>query len=306
MKKSRIAKFALLGASTAALAATLSTSTYAWYVSNKQADVVGGTGTTGAAGSDGSVLVSWTNASDEFYKTINFSDDSDRVTGALAPIHFETDGFYGITDTGTKGTKIASNFPYIQFTVYVKTGTGAPITPSINISATGSNTQIAYVDNNGYMKSTAFDSDKIYYTENAGVYSQATVADATEFAAGTFYEAYTNALPATTGSNHYGKGQSFSVDPLKAIWVQQSYGSSVSYYSPDTTSCGGDAHLFYQAVTGYTPWATTTETSALATITNTANTSVAVTYTIYLDGGDTDCFNSCAGYTLAFDLKFTI
>jgi len=34
MKKSRIAKFALLGASAAALAATLSTSTYAWYVSN--------------------------------------------------------------------------------------------------------------------------------------------------------------------------------------------------------------------------------------------------------------------------------
>ena len=52
MKKSRIAKLALMGASITALAATLTTSTYAWYVSNRQAEVTGGYGATGSAGSD--------------------------------------------------------------------------------------------------------------------------------------------------------------------------------------------------------------------------------------------------------------
>ena len=63
MKKSRIAKLALMGASITALAATLTTSTYAWYVSNKVANVTGGTGVTGSADADGSVLLSWNGTS---------------------------------------------------------------------------------------------------------------------------------------------------------------------------------------------------------------------------------------------------
>ena len=58
MKKSRIAKLALMGASITALAATLTTSTYAWYVSNKTANTSAATGSTASADSDGSVLLS--------------------------------------------------------------------------------------------------------------------------------------------------------------------------------------------------------------------------------------------------------
>ena len=50
MKKSRIAKLALMGASITALAATLTTSTYAWYVSTTKADITNGTGATGSWG----------------------------------------------------------------------------------------------------------------------------------------------------------------------------------------------------------------------------------------------------------------
>ncbi|MDY5983196.1 MAG: hypothetical protein SPJ17_05820, partial [Anaeroplasma sp.] len=69
---------------------------------------------------------------------------------------------------------------------------------------------------------------------------------------------------------------------------------------------GGDAHAYYTAVTGYIPWTTQTPSNALGSFNTTADTQQKVTYTIYLDGADPDCYNSCAGWDIAFDLQFTI
>lgn len=351
MKKSRIAKIALMGASITALAATLTTSTYAWYVSNKQADVTGGTGSTGAAGSDGSVLVGWTDGADTYYKSIDFADDTDATRNALDPIHYAS-GFYGINTDGTKPTSVSTS--YIQFDVWVKTGSGVAVTPTINLSVTGSNTQIAYVGASGYVQAKAFDANATYYKKGATTYSvvsiadetafndatatlytrsgsgaagdpfvysaaatydanatyytastqytETTVADADAFAAGEFYLQYTNAIPSNKE-----KGQTFFINPLKAIWVQQVVdGGATTYFCQDTTESGANAHAYYTAVTGYTPWATSTESSGLGTISTTAGVGKKVTYTIYLDGGDVDCFNSCAGYDINFDLTFSI
>ena len=79
MKKSRIAKLALMGASITALAATLTTSTYAWYVSNKVATVKAGVGHTGSAGADGSVLLSWKGDSTAVWtKELVFNDETTK------------------------------------------------------------------------------------------------------------------------------------------------------------------------------------------------------------------------------------
>lgn len=355
MKKSRITKLALSGAAVAALAATFSTSTYAWYVSNKQADVKGGTGTTGAAGSDGSVLVSWTGGTGEvWFKEINFDDDSDAVKNPLAPIHYDG-GFYSVTETGTKASSVST--AYIKFDVYVKTGTSTTVTPHINITTTkqsSNNGQVAYVADNTYVQAKAFVSGKDYYergyeyklpetaptsatfssttyytrsgsgtTESPYTYTVVTEFDSSaassyyiyaekytknesvtssNFAGGTYYFKCDNTLPGSTE-----KGATFTVDALKAIWVQQVVeGGETTYFAPDTTSAGGDAHAYYTAVTGYIPWATTTPSSSLGTISTTADTQQKITYTIYLDGADLDCYNSCAGYDIAFDLQFTI
>lgn len=98
MKKSRIAKFALLGASAAALAATLSTSTYAWYVSNKTANVEAVAGSTATGTSDNTIAVSLTGARNDYHKTISLTD---KTTGLLPLLRKNAT----LTATGTVGAK---------------------------------------------------------------------------------------------------------------------------------------------------------------------------------------------------------
>lgn len=340
MKKSRIAKLALMGASITALAATLTTSTYAWYVSNKEANVVGGTGTTGTAGADDSILVSWEGTAGHFFKEINFADATGATKNALQPIHYteatteaitavtytaqeiatakanvqaaidavvqETGetasayaarkaaaeatakaanpacdattsntkvaafpasaaGFYGVGDAGARG---ASSTAYIKFDVYVYAAAGATVTPTITIT-------------------TNYDSSD---PENSQI-------------------AYTGiGLP-----NGKSSGQTFSIDPLKAIWVQEYVDNGdKNYYAPDTTAtAGANAHDYYTSVTHDALWATSTaDSAALPDITldededGDYSTKKKVTFVIYLDGADVDCFNSCAGYDIAFNVKF--
>ena len=119
MKKSRIAKLALMGASITALAATLTTSTYAWYVSNKVANVKSGAGTTGTAGADGSVLLSWSDKTDAIWtKDLTFNDVSNGAADLsqvkLTPCHYDIDGFYDISDKGAKGAKLDPNVKSVK------------------------------------------------------------------------------------------------------------------------------------------------------------------------------------------------
>ena len=83
MKKSRIAKLALMGASITALAATLTTSTYAWYVSNKTAKVNESTGSSAEAGADGSITVSATGDYGTFFNEITLGN---FTTAKLLPV----------------------------------------------------------------------------------------------------------------------------------------------------------------------------------------------------------------------------
>lgn len=275
MKKSRIAKLALMGASITALAATLTTSTYAWYVSNKQASMTNGTGATGAAGSDGSILLSWTGASGKWYKEISFADaDAVKTVNALDPVSYDTtDGkFYGIAANGAKG---AESSAYITFTLKIKSDAATAqdpvaVDPVMTLTTTkqdGNVGQVAYV------------------------------ATGLPGAAGTVE----NVAPS--------KGSTFTVNAIKALYVQQTIASAApTYFIPDTTGTGGNAHTYYNAVTGNTPYVTApvTTTSGLGQISLTSADPVSIKYVIFLDGGDADCFNSCAGWNIAFSLTYTV
>ena len=271
MKKSRIAKLALMGASITALAATLTTSTYAWYVSNKQASMTNGTGATGAAGSDGSILLSWSGDTGKWFKEISFADsDAVKTVAPLQPVSYVTDGFYGITSAGAKGDLSTD---YITFTLKIKSDaatTSKPVnvTPVMTLNTTKQSTntgQVAYVG------------------------------DGLPTAAGTVE----NKLPSA--------GSTFTVDAKKALYVQQTVGSNVTYLAADTTTTGGNAHTYYHAVTGSDPYVTApVNATGLGAITLTSSAAVDLTYVIFLDGGDTDCFNSCAGWNIAFSLTYSV
>ena len=111
----------------------------------------------------------------------------------------------------------------------------------------------------------------------------------------------------------------FSVDATKAIWTEQLDGSTKTYVAANATAANGNAHNYYDAVKDTTAAALTTDakktvnvrnagsgtaSTSLGNITLVANTAKAITYTIFLDGGDTDCFNACVGQNISFKLEF--
>ena len=272
MKKSRIAKLALMGASITALAATLTTSTYAWYVSNKQASMTNGTGATGAAGSDGSILLSWTGNTGKWFKEISFADaDAVKTVNPLQPVHYDEDDFYGIAANGGKG---AASTDYITFTLKIKSDAATTSAP-VNVNPVMTITTTKQSTNNGQV---------------------AYVAKSLPTAAGTVE----NTAPSA--------GSTFTVDAAKALYVQQKVGSAAAtYMAVDSTGTGGNAHTYYTAVTSNTPWATTAVTATgLGSISLTSGDPVNLTYVIFLDGGDADCFNSCAGWDIAFSLTYSV
>lgn len=291
MKKSRIAKLALMGASITALAATLTTSTYAWYVSNKVANVTGGTGVTGSAEADGSVLLSW-NGESKWGKTLTFGDaeSTDLSAVKLMPVHQhrgegENKGkYFKLGDDGySEGTTAATkNVDYIEFTVYAKTEAEA-----------GVNVSVSFIVNNTVASGAVAGLRQLAYVDSSkGAPKELTV------------------------------GQEFVKDALDAMYVREKYSTTeelcpVAGTLKGTTNItpdeGGNAHTYYKNVAGLTdknlfaeaPESGSYVKSAFSNIHLTTE-ALEITYQIFLDGGDADCFNSCAGQSFAFDIKFEV
>ena len=315
MKKSRIAKLSLMGASIAALAATLTTSTYAWYVSNKVATVKAGTGHTGTAGADGSVLLTWSipqNGEPTWSKELSFTDTANGAPNIanvkLTPCHYDTNGFYGITSTGTKPTQaLSANSTsdagsYLQFTIYAKTESATPIsvTPSIVINNTTTAltglSQLAYVG-----------------TDNGSP-----VATGTNFVYNCLDALYVKqTASASTGSGNSATQGALTAESYVAASKTGVRGSST--VTTGWTAAGeGNAHNYFKAVSGASSvWASapacldaddTDNNLTAGSLSNLVltTTPLALTYVIYLDGGDVDCFNSCAGQAISFELQLKV
>ena len=300
MKKSRIAKLALMGASITALAATLTTSTYAWYVSNREANVAKTEASTGSANADSSVLLSWSSGAN-FGKEINFTDSPNHpvlTSLAFQPVHEYEGSFYGVAaDYYSRATTASTNLThYLQFTLYAKTE-----------SADGVDVTVNFTINNKTTVSS----------------------DLNQIAM----------VPAAKGApTGIAQGSPFYKDCIDAMYIRQSYPTTDSTTTETlaaTTLLGtstltngkaadGNAHTYYKEVQGwydatlndnaggYTHnlWAeedpaVTTSLTAFSQI-HLTTTALAITYTIWLDGGDTDCFNSCANQTIDFAIKYTV
>ena len=318
MKKSKIAKLSLMGASIAALAATLTTSTYAWYVSNKTATISEATGQTAAGAADGSILLSWDNSDNSYYKTLGWGD------------------------TNAPGATVASAAGVFK----------EQLTPLYYVAANSSFTSI-----NSYKptEDTTYDSSKTYYTKASTTYTEASIS---AFANGvTYYEKVSTAnaqtsgfvrfsmyikadktttvtvtptMANTTASSDYnslkqiayeatgsiGKGQPFIVDAFDAMYYSLNVDDATtetavvaaptSGKSVTGAVAPGAAHSYYEAVTGEdieAQYEVAPVTQALTTLT-VGTTPVKLTWTIWLAGNDLDCYNSCAGQSFSFALTF--
>jgi len=316
MKQSRIAKIALMGGSITALAATLTTSTYAWYVSNKTATVGTATGATAAGTADGSILLSWDGNDDTYYKSLEW------------------------TDTNAPGTAIQTAG---VFTVQLN--------PVLYVPATST-----FKDRESYKltEDTALDGSKTYYTQAAGVFTAVTTPNVANI--GTYYEQTSAGAATTAGYVQFSMyikadattnvtitptmanttdagdvnglkqiayvdtgsvtaGQSFIVNSFNAMYyslnVDDAATATAVVAAPASTAIAGavtpgDAHTYYEEVTGEVLTAASkaaVTTQALTTL-SVGTTAKKLTWTIWLAGNDADCYNSCAGQSFSFALTY--
>lgn len=276
-------KLVLSGLALAATAATLSTSTYAWYVNNPSSNVTGATAATSSAGSDGSILVSNTGEATEFFKNISLTPAAS--TYKLEPIT-TTDG----KAFKTQGGDDAAATQFIKYTFYVKAdaaGTFKLVCAASNETAT-------------FLSQTAMD--------NTGDTGAETGLPTNVDAGQAFTKNAADAMYMSITITPDGGSASTTIVPLTDggfTWATDSNKPTGDF------AAGGNAHDYYAQILSTT--APTENELTTATIgdsgtsfnVGTAKSKVEIVF--WLEGGDIDCFNSCAGQNFTFDftLKYT-
>ncbi len=278
-------KLLLSGVALAACAATLSTTTYAWYVTNSEATATGVTGTTASAASDGNILVAKNDTTDPskagaFSQTINFAGDTTNLkTPALNPVSKDTESIKPAT--GATGWHKVDNSPavaadsYIAFDIWVLSTKETTVTVEITTANTTKNADLEG------LKQTC------YNATGAPVDQGDTfVIDAVE--------ALRMEVTQDTTSKVYSVKDS-----------SKSYASPAGFTAADTDT---DAQAYYAALLGKAPDGGATvddPTEKFTQITVTANVATKLSFKIWLEGTDSMCFDSCSGQSFSFNFKFT-
>ena len=308
MKKSRIAKLALMGASITALAATLTTSTYAWYVSNKTAEVKKVTGITNAGASDGSISLSTTGKAGEFYKSITLESTTNYnayVAEGVSSVQLEpvttTDGvtFYQPTYTknGTWADGDAVTGKNFYFMFYIQAAAGCTVAPTVKV--TNKTTVVPKAINYSAANNIVGAIDGQDYTIDAlNALHMSLVPTVSGGSAGAY-----DASGATPGDTQV-------QEVLGGTGVTTVISSAIDSYARKAT---GGAHDYFEEIMGYAPAysavrynAASSGFSAFENISLTANTPVKLEYRIWLDGGDDQCLNPCVSQQFEFEFSYTV
>ena len=325
MKKSRIAKLALMGASITALAATLTTSTYAWYVSNQKADVATTTGSTAAASSDGSISLSTSGKYGEFYKQISLGDFS----GGLKPVGTEDGKTFkelevsSNTATATKATTVgilgydtanASDAAVYCYQFFILADADVTVTPSIKITNTndtypkqinlGAETSKNVTNVGGVQRGQQFTVNAL----NALTMTTFSTTSTTAYASGyTWATAEKAEASGVTGNQLTTDGTTTENSVGNVIKTKNTVEWSLAKASVPLAT--GGAQAYYTEITGNTlsgtPATTNFAPTGMAASFNLdANRVTLLTYYLFLDGADPLCFNACETQSLSVDFSF--
>lgn len=305
MKLKGLTKLALSGVALAAVAATLGTSTYAWYVTNATATASGVTGTAQAGGT-GNVLVAQASTADskvnghgEFKQNIVFDSTNYTSTttaaGLLPTTPVTASGTYSTTTPATSITSTTvwvdkegttqSSGNYVKFDIWLLSTSKTTVKMSYTISnTTASNAvknQLAYA--------------------NTGLPTDVSQGDS--FAVN-FIDALRMSVTADAAKIMVGEDEQTT-----AIYdVAASASATSSTYASYTT--GGSANQYLGAVLGATEVITTgptaiSQTTKEISLKVTANEEAKLTFYIWLEGTDDQCFDSCNGQSFGIDFSFT-
>lgn len=307
MKKSRIAKLALMGSSMAALAATLGTSTYAWYVANNTATVSGMTAATAGTEASGNLLVAnLTAAANQGAITVSgnwgnsLSSVSLSSTPNLNPVTKDTTGQGGIApSTGATGWHDAANAPVLEANAYGYYAFGIWSTDKTSVAI-----NLAVTNNTETFKSQTLYSATGAPTSvsiNDRFYKDAVEALRMEIIKVEFPASGDVTLSTVLGTTPL---QTWAVDDFNQADHTHAYAADAG------AAAGGNANSYYQAIMGTAPAGGATEatysalTSGTYTLTVSKDVRTILLFRYWLEGTDTDCFDSCIGQSFLFDFEF--
>lgn len=313
MKKSRIAKLALMGASITALAATLTTSTYAWYVSNKTANVNPVTGSTAAGTSDNTIAVSTTGARNDFHKTISLANKSTglspvlRKNATLTATGTVGAAYYGLNEAGSTVVlkDSAETGGWYTYEFYMLASVNCSVSAVLTVTNTTTNfttlTQRNYSnEGTGNNKITGVDVGDTFTIDALQACRMSLAIE-------------TGAFASTAKDAAYGKADQTTVPTEYTALVS----AVATLATPTGTSYGtvhptAGAHDYYEFMTRKTlddttkaVYTATAGATGLTQFSLTEDTPVKLVYSLWLDGASDLCFNACQGQTLSVAFDYT-
>ena len=259
-------------AALAVCAATMVSTTFAWYVQNTEATASGMTASTAEATGDGSIYVSKDGTA--FTKSVTITTSDYAYNGTLDPVTTD-DGTLAegkLTFKNVSGDSDTTH--YIQFSLWIKSDKAITCKPSLTVT----NGTLAF------KKQTAYQS----ITED--------VTAGQEF--------YVDAVQALRMAVQKESEETATIYDLQKIATEY----EVNVQSVKEEDLTTDAHAYYNQIMGKAANDTTPAEAETtwANYTLEANKAVKLTFFIWLDGADKSCFDSCVGQNFTFTLSFSV
>ena len=328
MKLKGLTKLALSGVALAAVAATLGTSTYAWYVANSKAEVnnISGQSNTSTAGS---LLINqlknvsdnvtadstkWTNKID--YDNLAFKKDTalnpvTRDGADFIPAGKKMSGTEQVDKTAEDATgwhdisnvEVAPTSAFGYFLIGVKTSDSTKRTVNMYI---------------GIQNNTASPTAQVAYTADTGVTPTGVTAGNTFFEDFVYalkfdfhYQELTTNTVNTYLTNGTTTGGNFTKHTAYNAESFQNLAQSGSYSPLTDAKTDGNAHAYYKALSvdnvsgssiigGETDGGTTYSSTPFVL---TKDTEYVLVVRYWLDGADQQCFDSCMGQSFKLSIK---
>jgi hypothetical protein len=321
MKFKGLTKLAMSGVALAAVAATLGTSTYAWYVTNSTATATNIQASTKK--SDGSNLLVSLDGSNFSSKVVFTSENYDvrnYITGnngdaLLTPVTVDGSSFSGNFITYDEKLSSSSSSSYVKFHLWVKASENIS---SVTTTLTADNTTESLPTQKAYYKagSSAITAGQTFTVDAMQALRTAIVVNAESGAT-----AESNASAATITSSNVTVYDTLKIaknadntsaySPLGSVTAVEA--SEVNYVdasgaSQKVTLTG--AHAYYTAVMAQQPAkvedsVTVSSSTTIANMSLSADIAVRLDFYIWLEGSDTFCFDACGGQTFNFGLIFS-
>lgn len=281
-------KLIMSAAALAACAATLTSTTYAWYTANTTVDAKGITGTTAETGSSSIQIAKEKEENKKWSSLVNLESKDITNYDKLTPLQYNND----FTFTDLKGAN--STDGYLSFTLYFRTAKTSKDVPLYLKTFTATNTaeNLTDFDNMVYDSKVASNWEK-GMDSNAPKYSVDAV----------------RCLGLVMDSD--------SAEDLKNKSYQVTEGT---LKTETTTTTDADALKYYNAFMATGSSLSKADNTKLVDVTEANSTSgtalqvgnldkdgavTTITFKVYLDGWDKYCFDACKGQTFNFTVSFT-